>query len=123
MTKYSSVNKCIFFLFFLIVENSARAQCLTSSLIINTGYNTITGAAIAGGANGAPAVADPHWKLTGVSPAVAPAIAATPIVGLVAVVPGNNADIVTPVGGAWITNPAGNPGNWISCLNSNTYTD
>ena len=115
--------KYILFLIFVIIENSALAQCLTSSLIINTGYNPITGLAIPGGANGAAAVQDPHWILTAASPATGAAIAATPIPGLVAVVPGNRADVVTPVGGAWVANPGGNPGNWISGMNSNTYND
>ncbi|MFI5195788.1 MAG: gliding motility-associated C-terminal domain-containing protein [Chitinophagales bacterium] len=117
------MNRYILFLFFLIIGGSARAQCLTNSLIINTGYNPITGLAIPGGANGATPVPDPHWILTAVSPGVATAIAGTPIPGLIEVIPGNKADVVTPIGGAWITNPVGNPGNWISCLNSNTYTD
>ena len=99
---------------------SPSGPCLTNALIINTGYDPITNTAIAGGANGAPAVVDPHWKLTAVSPGVAAAIAATPIAGLVEVVPTGNADVITPVG-AWAINPVANPGGWISCLNSNTY--
>ncbi len=99
---------------------SPSSACLTNSLIINTGYNPITTVAIPGGANGAPAVPDPHWTLTAVSPGVAAAIAVTPITGLVEVAPGASADVITNVG-AWAVNPAGNPGGWISCLNSNTY--
>ena len=117
------MNRYILFLFFLIIGGSAQSQCLTSSLVINTGYNPITGLAIPGGANGATPVPDPHWILTAVSPGVATAIAGTPIVGLIEVIPGNKADIITTLAGPWISNPAGNPGNWISCLNSNTYTD
>ena len=115
------MKKYILFLFFLITGFLVQAQCLTSSLIINTGYNPISGAAIAGGLNGATPVIDPHWIVTAESPGVATAIAGTPIPGLIEVVPGNNANVITPVGGAWVTNPAADPGGWISCLNSNTY--
>ncbi len=117
------MKRYILFIFFLVTSGLVHGQCLTSSLVINTGYNPITGTAIAGGANGATPVPDPHWVVTAESPGVATAIAGTPIIGLVEVVPGNKADIITPVSGPWITNPAANPGNWISCLNSNTYTD
>src|SRR5580658_3563882 len=107
-------------LFILIIAGyQLRAQCLVDSLTINTGYDPISGTAIPGGANGATPVTDPHWILTAVSPGVASAILATPITGLIEVIPGNNADVVTNVG-AWATNPAGT-GNWISCLNSNEY--
>ncbi len=122
MCKYISAYKYIFSLFFLTIGNLAGAQCLTSSLIINTGYNPVTAAAITPGANGAAAVTDPHWIVTAISAATSAAIAATPG-GYIPVVPGNSADVVVPVGAAWITNPAGNPGAWISCLNSDTYND
>ncbi len=114
------MNRYLLLLVFMVFGYGARSQCLTNSLVINTGYDPLTGTAIAGGANGAPAVIDPKWTLTAVSPGVATAIAGTPIIGLVEVVPGANADVVTPVGG-WAINPAANPGGWISCLNSNTY--
>jgi gliding motility-associated-like protein len=116
------MKKYLLFLFAILAGSYAQAQCLTNSLRINTGYNPITGTAIAGGANGATPVVDPHWILTAVSPGVATAIAGTAIPGLIEVIPGNNADVIQNVG-AWALNPIGNPGNWISCLNSNTYTD
>ena len=98
----------------------ARSQCLTSSLVINTGYNPITESAITAGTNGGTPVIDPHWYLTAVSPGVATAIAATPIPGLIEVAVAGNANVITRVG-AWAANPPADPGGWISCLNSNTY--
>gem|GEM_PF-5774694 len=96
---------------------SGISPCLVTSLVINTGYDPITGLAVAGGANGATPVPDPRWRLTSVSPGVATAIAATPIAGLVEVLPGNKVNVITTAG--W---PATYPSSsWISCLNSNTY--
>ena len=97
--------------------------CLTNSLIINTGYDPITNAAVTPSTNGGTPAPDPHWILSAVSPGVATAIAATPIPGLIEVVPGNNADVVQTLTGSWATNPVADPGGWISCLNSNTYND
>ncbi len=97
--------------------------CQVNSLIINTGYDPVTGLAIVAGANGATPVPDPKWALTSVATGVAAAITGTPIPGLMEVVPGNKADIIQPLGGYWATNPLGNPGGWISCLNSNVYYD
>lgn len=116
------MKKYLLLLFAITISCRAHAQCLTNSLKINTGYNTITNTAIAGGANGATPVVDPHWILTAASPAVGPAIAGTPIPGITAVVPGANANVIQNAG-PWATNPAANPGNWISCVNSNTYND
>jgi gliding motility-associated-like protein len=107
---------------FLIVNSIWSQSCLTNSLIINTGYNPLTGTSIPPGANGATPVTDPHWIVTSISPDVAGAITVTPIAGLVEVTPGNNADVIVPET-YWATNPAGTPGGWISCLNSNTYFD
>jgi len=117
------VNKYLFLMFLFICSYSARSQCLTNSLIINTGYDPITGAAIPPGTNGGTPVIDPHWILSAVSPGVATAIAATPIAGLIEVIPGNNANVIQPIFGSWASNPVGDPGGWISCLNSNTYYD
>jgi gliding motility-associated-like protein len=115
------------FAFFLTLMFSIHISlwsqsCLTNSLIINTGYDPVTGTTIAPGANGATAVTDPHWKVTSISPDVAGAIAVTPITGLVEVAPGNSADVIVAET-FWATNPTGTPGGWISCLNSNTYYD
>jgi len=107
---------------FLSVYNTHAQSCLTNSLIINTGYNPITGTAITPGANGATPVPDPHWTISEISPYVATAITETPITGLIEVIPGNSADVVTKES-AWVANPAADPGGWISCLNSNTYWD
>ena len=117
------MNKYLLLIILVISGFVARSQCLTNSLVINTGYNPITGTAIAGGANGATPVVDPHWILSAVSPGVATAIAATPIPGLIEVVPGNKANVIQAITGSWAANPAGQPGGWISCLNSNTYND
>ena len=127
LCSYNAINSfmkkiILFFLFGLLGYNSNGQSCLTNSLIINTGYNPITGTAITPGANGASAVTDPHWIVSTITADVTTAIAATPITGLVEVTPGNSADVVTTVGG-WATNPASNPGGWISCVNSNEYYD
>lgn len=105
----------------MAIAVGCSGQCLTNSLIINTAYDPVTGAAINGGTNGGTPVTDPHWVLTSVSPGVAASFAITPIPGLIEVVPGNNADVISH-GPSWAYNPFGNPGGWISCLNSNTYT-
>ena len=97
-----------------------EAQCLTNSLVINTGYDPTTGLAITPGTNGGTPVPDPHWLVMAESPGVATAIALMGT-GLIEVVPGNKADIVT-IESSWIADPPASPGGWISCLNSNTYT-
>ena len=97
----------------------ANGQCLTNSLVINTGYDPVTGLAIPGGAIGGTPVPDPHWIVTTETPSIATAIFST---GLIEVVPGASADIVTTLVGSWASDPVGTPGGWISCLNSNTYT-
>ena len=106
----------------MILRTSAESQCLTNSLVINTGYNPLTGTAIAGGSNGGTPVIDPYWYLTAVSPGVATAISLTGIPGLIEVIPGNNANVIQRVG-TWAVNPGPDPGGWISCLNSNTYNN
>ncbi len=103
---------------FVLCINNINAQCLTNSLVINTGYDPLTGLAITAGANGGVPVPDPHWKVTFETPSIATAIFST---GLIEVIPGAQADIITTLGG-WINDPFGTPGGWISCLNSNTYT-
>jgi len=114
----------VLFTLFLASGYSVKSQCLTNSLIINTGYDPITASAIAPGTNGGTPVIDPHWIVTAESPGVATAIAATPLPGILEVTPGNNADVVPIVGpGLWAVNPGADPGGWISCLNSNYYYD
>jgi len=114
------MNKYLLILCLMILRTSAESQCLTNSLVINTGYNPLTGTAIAGGSNGGTPVIDPYWYLTAVSPGVATAISLTGIPGLIEVIPGNNANVIQRVG-TWAVNPGPDPGGWISCLNSNTY--
>jgi len=113
------MNKYILILFFVLGLSHVQAQCLTSSLTINTGYDPTTGLAITAGTNGGTPVTDPHWIVTAESPSVAVAILGMGT-GLIEVVPGANADIVQTEG-SWISDPPGSPGGWISCLNSNTY--
>ncbi len=112
---------------FILVFSSSlvQSQCLTNSIVINTGYDPVTGLAIPGGANGATAVPDPHWVVNAIAPSVSAAILATAgtIPGIAAAPIGGPARVITPITGAWVANPAGNPGNWISCMNSNTYND
>jgi len=93
--------------------------CQVNSLVINTGYDPVSGLAVTGGANGATPVPDPKWKLSAVTPGVASAIAATSLTGLVEVLPGNQADVITQAVG-WLT-PSSPLSGWISCLNSNYY--
>ena len=116
------MSRYILLIAFIVGGLGAQGQCLVNSLVINTGYDPVTGLAIAGGANGATPVPDPHWVLSAVSPGVATAIAGTPIPGIIEVTTGSSADVITRVG-AWAINPAANPGGWISCVNSNTYND
>ena len=92
-------------------------SCLTNSLVINTGYNSITGMSISGSPEGGTPIPDPHWKLTAVTPSIAAGIAATPISGLVEVTAGNNADILHAPS-VVIEYPYS---NWISCVNSDVY--
>ena len=113
------MNRYILLLLLFFGGLQASGQCLTNSLIINTGYDPLTGLAIPGGPNGGTPVPDPHWIVTAESPSVAVAIGGT---GLIEVVPGASADIVTTLVGSWTSDPVGTPGGWISCLNSNTYT-
>jgi|GEM_PF-698937 len=95
----------------------AHSQCLVSSLVINTGYNSVTGTSITGSPEGGTSVPDPHWKLTAVTPSIAVGIAATPISGLVEVVSGNSADVLQAPS-VVIEYPYS---NWISCVNSDIY--
>jgi gliding motility-associated-like protein len=112
------MRKIYFLAFFVLCGINAGAQCLTNSLIINTGYDPISGTAITAGTDGGTAVPDPHWIITAESPSIATAIFST---GLTEVTPGSSADIVTTEG-SWASNPGTNPGGWLSCINSNTYT-
>ncbi len=114
------MKKCLFLFAFIITGYPAKTQCLVNSLTINTAYNPVTGFAIPGGANGATPVTDPYWILTAETPTVPTAISLTALPGLIAVIPGNNANIITKVF-LWSSNPFGQPGGWISCLNSNYY--
>ncbi len=114
------MKKPILLLLSVIYVHFAMAQCMVGALTINTGFDPVTGSAIAGSINGGTPVIDPHWLVTAITDSVDTAITKTPIAGLIGVVPVSNADVITPVAG-WATNPSGIPGGWISCLNSNTY--
>ncbi len=114
------MKKYLLLLAFIISCFQAKTQCLVNSLTINTAYDPIKGLAIPGGANGAPPIIDPHWILTAETPTVLTGIAATSLSGLIPVVPGDNADIVTKEY-LWALNHLGQPFGWISCLNSNYY--
>ncbi len=115
------IRRILCFALLVLIGSNSYAQCLTNTLTVNTGYNPITNTAIAPGTNGGVPVPDALWIITAMSAGTSAAIAGTG--GLTPVVPGNKADVVQPVGGAWVANPAGNPGGWINCVNSNTYTD
>lgn len=114
------MKKYLLVLVFICWSFVINAQCLTSSLVINTGYDPTTGLAITPGTNGGAPVHDPHWLVSAESPTVATAIALMGT-GLIEVVPVASADIVTTEA-LWVSDPPATPGGWISCLNSNTYT-
>ena len=98
-------------------DTPSLTPCLTNSLVINTGYNSVTGTSIAGSPEGGTPVPDPHWKLTAVTPSIAVGIAATPISGLIEVTPGNSADVLQAP--SVVTEYSYS--NWISCVNSDIY--
>lgn len=97
-------------------SSGADAQCLTNSLVINTGYDPLTGLAVAPGALGGTPAPDPKWIVSYVSPGIIAAAG-----GLTVVPAGGPADVIPTLSG-WISTPIGIPGAWISCLNSHTYS-
>src|SRR4051794_9234443 len=106
------MKKCLSIFGLLLVNFAGHAQCLTSSIRINTAYNPVTGVAIPFGFDGGAPVTDPKWILTAVSPGVAPALPLTlpylPLGStLTEVLPGANADIIQPAPGGWTSNPPG----------------
>jgi hypothetical protein len=70
-------------LFFICVPLLVEAQCLTNSLVINTGYDPVSGLAIAPGINGGTPVPDPKWLVTFETPSIAAAIAFTGLIELI----------------------------------------
>ncbi|MCW3121677.1 MAG: domain containing protein [Flavipsychrobacter sp.] len=102
----------------LVYNAGAQNCCLKNSLIINTGYDPVKDARITPGINGGTPVIDPHWTVTAETPSIATAILATPLPGLIEVVPGFNADVITTWGG-WAVSPV--KSGYISCLNANYY--
>lgn len=87
----------------------AQAQCRVTYLPINTGLNLSYFSASALGSASTPSL-DQRWKVVSATSSITGAAAA-----------GSPAYIIAPVGG-WATNPATNPGRWISCLNASSYT-
>src|SRR4051812_17101894 len=112
------MNRYVLILLLVISGLQADAQCLTNSLVINTGYNPLTGLGVTPGINGGTPVPDPKWIVTYESPGIATALIST---GLIEVTVGASADVITTLGG-WVPQPTGVPGGYISCLNSNTYS-
>ena len=104
---------------------TVNACCLTNSLVINPGYDPLTGLAIAGeaGDNGT-AITDPKWIVTGISPDAAGQIAAQ---GSTAVSLGGQADIIdadlspTYPAGSWTVNATSSPSSWITAQNAHGY--
>ncbi len=103
----------------VLSQNASQSGCCVDSLVINTGYDPTTGLAIPYGADSAAPVLDPKWIVSSISPAAVTAIAA--MGGYTSVMIDSNADVVSP-SGAWVVNPVGYPGHWISYLNGNGYT-
>lgn len=105
-------------LFILLVNvRLASAQCLTPSMVINTGYDPVSGTAI----NyelyyGDTPVPDPEWIVSYISPAADSAIGQ---MGLTAVIPGNAADIIAPS----VDWSVRSNSNWITCYNGTQYND
>ncbi|MBC7552858.1 MAG: gliding motility-associated C-terminal domain-containing protein [Taibaiella sp.] len=98
---------CLFLASFFCCLHS-QAQCLTTSLTINTAYDPTTGLGLPAGSSGAPSV-DPHWIVVSATSSI-PGAAAT----------GSPAYIIPSVGG-WVANPTTNPGRWISVTDSVGY--
>ncbi|NCX95485.1 MAG: gliding motility-associated C-terminal domain-containing protein [Chitinophagia bacterium] len=92
----------------LAVAAKVTAQCLVTYIPINTGMDVTTFTALPTGTASTPSN-DPHWIVVNATSSIAGASSA-----------GSPASIIPRVG-AWATNPATNPGQWISCLNSNAY--
>ncbi|HVX00976.1 MAG TPA: gliding motility-associated C-terminal domain-containing protein [Candidatus Babeliaceae bacterium] len=114
---------CAFLLLLLFFNTSDADPCLTNTLIVNTGYDPITNTAIAPGTNGGTPITDPHWIISYISPDITTAIASTPPPALTEVTVGNEADVIQKYPLYWTSNPPGDPGGWISCVNSNQYND
>jgi len=85
--------------------------CATSSLIINTGYDPASGAAVLSGY-------DPKWIIQYLSPDIYGAVP----YGCTLQTPSQPADVVTRYSD-WVANPAtpGDQGGWINCVNANYY--
>ena len=101
----------IFPIFLLCLGFSAKtgAQCLVSSIYVNTAFNPATYSAIASGTASSPAL-DPHWIVMSASTSTTGAAA-----------PGSPVYIIPPAG-PWVANPNTNPGGWISVINVLGYT-
>jgi trimeric autotransporter adhesin len=101
-------------------------SCCGDSLIISTGYNPLTGTMIAPGTNAGTPVPDPYWIVSTMTPGIFAGIVRP---GNIPVIPGfgagmpsiiNNANVLsTTATYSSITNPAGWPSRWISCVNDN----
>ena len=97
--------------------------CLTDTLVINTGYNPLTGSTVTVGSNGGTPSPDPRWNVYDISPDAAAEISNA---GNTAVTFGSSADVIdgtTVVGGGspdtgWV---AGVNSEWISCQNDVKY--
>jgi len=129
MQNLSTALKGIVILLITLCTSSlySKAQCLTDSLTINTGYNPITGTAITPGSDYLTPVQDYYWT---VSPNVniVTAVASTPTNTTTSsyfptggyatiVTSGGKADVITKRNG-WDIRPNS---SWISCLNSSWY--
>ncbi len=99
------MRKIIGILICLVLPFGIKAQCLTDSIVINTAYNPVTNTALTAGTTSSP-VQDPHWIIGSATSSISGA-------GGV----GTPAFVIAGVG-AWATNPASNPGRYISCVNS-----
>ena len=97
--------------------------CLTDTLVINTGYNPLTGSTVPVGSNGHTPSPDPRWNVYAISTDAATAIS---FAGNTAVAIDSSADVIdgtTVVGGGspdtgWV---AGVNSQWISCQNDVKY--
>jgi len=98
-------------------------NCVTNQLIINTGYNNITGLAVTPGTNGGTPVPDPNWNVTYMDANLTSDILSSPaITGNIPVTPTAPADVINPAWG-WAAYPGGpgGPGNWINSFNGSGY--
>ena len=106
MRELISMRKYLLLPFFLLLSAQVGAQCLVNSLTVNTGYNPVTGTALAGGSH------DPKWSVSYIT---------APCAAICGCTAPYQAWIIPPLvlsGYTWATNP--NSG-WINFYDGTGY--